>query len=72
MTSSCSRFSPGPPISSTNKTDRHDITEILFKLVLNTIKQTLTVVNGTSTHLLFIHKFNKYSPYNIYHYSSNI
>ena len=29
-------LSPGPPISSTNKTDRHDITEIL----LNTIKQT--------------------------------
>ena len=26
--------------SSTNKTDRHDITEILLKLELNTIKQT--------------------------------
>jgi hypothetical protein len=25
-------FSPGPPVSSTNKTDRHDITEILFKV----------------------------------------
>ena len=33
-------FSPGPPVSSTNKTDRHDITEILLKVVLNTIKQT--------------------------------
>jgi hypothetical protein len=31
-------FSPGPPVSSTNKTDCHDITEIL--LALNTIKQT--------------------------------
>ena len=30
-------FSPGIPISSTNKTDRHDITEILLKVVLNTI-----------------------------------
>ena len=29
-----------PLISSTNKTDRHDITEILLKVVLNTIKQT--------------------------------
>jgi hypothetical protein len=29
----------GPPISSTNKTDRHDITEILLKVVLSTIKQ---------------------------------
>ena len=33
-------FSPGPPVSSTNKTDRHDITEILLKVTLSTIKQT--------------------------------
>jgi hypothetical protein len=26
-------FSPGPPVSSTNKYDRHDITEILLKVV---------------------------------------
>jgi hypothetical protein len=32
-------FSPGPPVSSTNKTDRHDITEILLKKALNTIKK---------------------------------
>ena len=32
-------FSLGPPVSSTNKTNRHDITEILLKVVLNTIKQ---------------------------------
>jgi hypothetical protein len=31
------RTSPVTPISSTNKTDRHDITEILLKLALNTI-----------------------------------
>jgi hypothetical protein len=30
-------FSPGIPVSSTNKTDRLDITEILFKVALNTI-----------------------------------
>jgi hypothetical protein len=30
----------GPPVSSTSKTDRHEITEILLKVVLNTIKQT--------------------------------
>ena len=30
-------FSPGTPVSSTNKTDRHDITELLLKVVLNTI-----------------------------------
>jgi hypothetical protein len=34
------RFSPGIPVSSTNKTDRHDITEIVLKVALNTIKQT--------------------------------
>jgi hypothetical protein len=27
-------------VSSTNKTDRHDITEILLKVALSTIKQT--------------------------------
>ena len=33
-------FSQGPPVSSTNKTDRHHITEILLREALNTIKQT--------------------------------
>jgi hypothetical protein len=28
-------FSPGTPVSTTNKTDRHDITEILLKVALN-------------------------------------
>jgi len=31
-------FSLGPPLSSTNKTDRHSITEILLEMALNTIK----------------------------------
>jgi hypothetical protein len=30
-------FSPCTPVSSTNKTDHHDITEILLKVALNTI-----------------------------------
>jgi hypothetical protein len=34
-------FSPGIPISSTNKIDTHDITKILLKLALNA--NTLTV-----------------------------
>ena len=38
--STCLLFSPGPPVSSINKTDRHDITEILLKVALKTIKQT--------------------------------
>jgi len=32
-----SDFSPGTPVSSTNKTTHHDITEILLKVTLNTI-----------------------------------
>jgi len=33
-------FSPGTPVSTTNKTDRHNITDILLKVPLNT--KTLT------------------------------
>jgi hypothetical protein len=33
-------LSPGTPVSSTNKTDRHDIAEILLKVALNTITRT--------------------------------
>jgi hypothetical protein len=33
-------FSPGPSVCSNNKTDCHDITEILIKVALNTIKKT--------------------------------
>jgi len=36
----CRLFSPGTPVSSTNKTDCHDIAEILMKVALNTIKPT--------------------------------
>ena len=33
----CTWFSSGPPVSFTNKTDRHDIIEILLKVALITI-----------------------------------
>jgi hypothetical protein len=33
-------FSTGTPLSSINKTDRHDIAEILLKVALNTIALT--------------------------------
>ena len=35
-------FSLGNPVSSTDKTDRHDITEILLKVALNTINLNQT------------------------------
>jgi hypothetical protein len=44
----CQWFSPGTPVSSTNKVDRHDITEMLFKVALNTIN-----LNQTDGVLLF-------------------
>ena len=33
-------FYPGTSVSSTKKTDRHDITEILLKMAFNTVNQT--------------------------------
>jgi hypothetical protein len=38
-------FSPDNPVSSTNKTDRHDITEIVLKVVLNTINETILSID---------------------------
>jgi hypothetical protein len=35
--------SPGPPVSSTNKTDRHDITEILLKEASNALHSSVSV-----------------------------
>jgi hypothetical protein len=35
-------FSPGTPVSFTNKTDLHDIAEILLKVAVNTIKSKQT------------------------------
>jgi hypothetical protein len=34
-------FSPGTPASSTTKTGRHDIAEILLKVALSTINQSI-------------------------------
>jgi hypothetical protein len=41
-------FSPGTLVSSTNKTNCHNITEILLKVALNTINQTKTFYFNTS------------------------
>jgi hypothetical protein len=42
MTCGRSVVSPGTPVLSTNKVCRHDITEILLKVALNTIKPNQT------------------------------
>jgi len=38
-------FSRGTPVSSINKIDRHDITEMLLKFALNTIYQTIYITS---------------------------
>ena len=48
-------FSPGPPVSSTNKTDGLDITELLLKVALITIKQTN---NQLPVKLTFVNQFS--------------
>jgi hypothetical protein len=63
-------FSPGIPASSTTKTGRHDIAEILLKVVLNTINQSINLLvkpsipnfnivhSKQSKHLLILHQYN--------------
>ena len=36
-------FSPGTPVSSSNKTDHHDIIQILLKVALNTISDQMSL-----------------------------
>jgi len=47
-------FSRGTPVSSTNKTDHHDITEILLKVALNTIIQSNPIQNYFLLKYIFI------------------
>ena len=55
-------FSSGPPVSSTNKTVCYNVTEILLKVVLNTIKQTRNNMNvseqGRLSNFTFMHQLN--------------
>ena len=53
-----SMVSPGIPISSTNKADRHDITEILLKVALNTITINPIPLKIFYKSKLFVIKFN--------------
>jgi hypothetical protein len=47
-------FSPGTPASSTTKTGRHDITEILLKVALSTKKnQSINLINKLDFDFLF-------------------
>jgi hypothetical protein len=48
------KISLGPPISSTNKADCHDITEILLKVALNTIKENKQTSKQFTQNVLLI------------------
>ena len=57
----CRWFSPGPLVSSSNKTDRHDITEIRMKVALTTIANqwlALVILHQTSNYFVFILPIN--------------
>ena len=49
-------FSPGTPASSTTKTSRHDIGEILLKVALNTINQI--IIKYKNKQYIYIFYFN--------------
>ena len=51
-------FASGTPVSSTNKTDRHDITEILLKVALKPITTTTTSSTTDPWWILEIHLYN--------------
>jgi hypothetical protein len=59
-------FPPGTPVSSTNKSDRHDITEILLKVVLNTINQTNQSIVVFTQPSIFFHIFDLVALVNNY------
>jgi len=47
-------FSPSTLVSSINKTDKHDITEILLKVALNTITLTLKLNENYKKKMLYL------------------
>jgi len=56
-------FSLGTTVSSTNKTDCHNITEILLKVALNTINLNLKpfwdLLNAPLANILALHPIGK-------------
>jgi hypothetical protein len=52
-------FSPGNPVSSTNKTDHHDITEILLKVALSVLNQQ--TIRKLLSELMYNKKKNQIS-----------
>ena len=55
-------FSPCTPVFSTNKVDRHDITELLLKVAFNTIKHA----NNRETDHVRDHLWHRYSSVTVH------
>ena len=64
-------FFPGTPVSHNNKTDHHDITEILLKVALNicmillycpSLLSNISIVFSTLYYLEYV-----YSEHNVFH-----
>ena len=47
-------FSPGTPVSSTNKTDPHGIAAILLKVVLSTIQRPVNLLFAMLLEVVFL------------------
>ena len=63
-------ISPGTLVSSINKTDRHDIIEIILKVVLNTIM--LLIVMSIRTNILWCYNMTFSSLETIRHHKGKI
>jgi hypothetical protein len=58
-------LSPGTPVSSTNTTDRHDITKILLKVALNTMKTNKQNLSNQTKIVYYNFKFDNYLTFKI-------
>jgi hypothetical protein len=56
-------FSPGTPVSSTNKADSDDVAEIFLKVALNTI--TLALKRGGNNHYMIVLTFRHIIQLNV-------
>jgi hypothetical protein len=54
-------FSPGTPASSTTKTGRHDIAEVLLKVALNTIYQSINLFNDNFQYFMYNYVYFSFS-----------
>jgi hypothetical protein len=60
-------FPPVTPVSSTNKTDRHEITEILLKVTVNTISHPNSYINENYQTLeIQLSRGEGWHPINLY------